>query len=171
MTTTTEHEAPALTGASLTPPPKAEVRPAAALPRWKRVLFGSILVAIVLGVLEASSIAFLKMTRGYDGEHLWEFEFDPYKNILPARGFVDTRGVRHNSVGFRESREIPLEKPAGTYRIMLMGASVAYGTGGLWPHIQREYAVLHDSTTIDTYLEREIQRAMPGAKVEVINAA
>ena len=167
MTTTTDR-AP-MPGSYTPPTPEKPV--ATPLPRWKRLLFGGILFAIVLGALELVSVVFLKVTRGYDGEHLWEFEFDPYKNILPARGFVDTRGVRHNSVGFRGSREFSVQKAPGTYRVILMGASVAYGTGGLWPHIQREFAVIPDSQTIDAYLERELQRAMPGVKVEVINAA
>ena len=126
---------------------------------------------MVFAVLELIAGLYLRVTRGYDGTHLYEFEFDPYKNILPARNFVDTRGVRHNSVGFRRSSEVSRTKPPNTYRVFLMGGSTAYGTGGLWPHLQREFAVLTNEETIDAYLERLLTEALPGTRVEVINAA
>ena len=141
------------------------------LSRRKTVLFSAILAAALWGVLELTAVAYLRYSRGYDGEHLYEFDYDPYKNILPARGFVDRRGVRHNSQGFRRSTEVARAKPAGTYRIFLMGGSAAYGTGGLWPHLQREYAVLDNAETIDAYLERMLADSLPGVRVEVINAA
>ena len=56
-------------------------------------------------------------------------------------------------------------------RLFLMGGSAAYGLGGLWPHIQREYAVLKNAETIDAYLERDLAPQFPGRRVEVINAA
>jgi hypothetical protein len=59
----------------------------------------------------------------------------------------------------------------GTYRIFLMGGSTAYGIGGLWPHIDDGYPVLKNSETIDAYLEQALSAALPGSKVEVINAA
>ena len=46
--------------------------------------------------------------------------------------------------------------------IFLMGGSTAYGTGGLWPHLQRDFAVLKNSETIDAYLERILGEALPG---------
>ena len=145
--------------------------PAITLPRWKRILFGSILVVLVWGSLEGIASLYLRVARGYDGEHLYEFEFDPYKNILPARGYVDTRGVRHNRQGFRRTAEVARRKPEGTYRIFLMGGSAAYGTGGMWPHLQRDFAVIPNDQTIDAYLERELGAALPDQRVEVINAA
>ena len=141
------------------------------LPRWKRVTFTIVLAAIVLTVLEGVSSLYLRLFRGYDGKHLYQYQFDAYKNILPTPNYVDTRGIRHNSQGFRRDGEVSREKPSGTYRIFLMGASTAYGLGGLWPHLQTEYAVLKNSETIDAYLERQLQAALPGRKIEVINAA
>jgi lysophospholipase L1-like esterase len=141
------------------------------LARWKKLLFGTIVVVFLLAFFEISARIGLKLTRGFDGKHLYQYVFDPYKNLQPTPNFVDTRGIRHNSVGFRRSAEVPIEKPAGTYRIFLMGASTAYGLGGLWPHIQREFAVLDNSETIDAYLEALLGDSVPGAKVEVINAA
>ncbi len=141
------------------------------LPLWKRLLFSLILLAIVLAIGEGIASLYLRMFRGYDGKHLYQYDFDPYKNILPAPNYVDTRGIRHNSVGFRRDTEVSVEKPAGTYRIFLMGASTAYGLGGLWPHLQKTYEVLKNSQTIDAYLQEELQAQLPGRKIEVINAA
>ncbi|HWA59387.1 MAG TPA: hypothetical protein VG692_19190 [Gemmatimonadales bacterium] len=141
------------------------------LPRWKRLLFSLILLGIVLAVGEGIASVYLRVTRGYDGKHLYQYDFDPYKNILPAPNYVDTRGIRHNSQGFRRDTEVSREKPAGTYRIFLMGASTAYGLGGLWPHLQKTYAVLKNSETIDAYLQQDLQARFPDRKIEVINAA
>jgi len=140
-------------------------------PRWKLGLFWAILVLVVLGVLEISARIGLRVFRGFDGEHLYQYVYDPYKNILPTPNFVDTRGVVHNSVGFRRSSEVVVEKPVGTYRIFLMGASTAYGLGSLWTHLQKDYAVLDNSETIDAYLEALLTDSLPGVHVEVINAA
>lgn len=139
--------------------------------RWKIVLAILLGLSLLFGLLEFGTRLYLKKTSGYDGEHLYQFAFDPYKNILPTPNYVDTRGIRHNSVGFRRSGEVSLEKPAGTYRIFLMGASTGYGLGGLWTHIDPNHQVLKNSETIDAYLERELQDKLGGRKVEVINAA
>jgi len=146
-----------------------QVAPATA--RWKRWLFGLITLCLVLGVLQLAAYAYLRVFRGYDGRHLMQYEYDPYKNILPTRNFVDTRGIRHNSVGFRRSGEVSRVKAPGTLRIFLMGGSTGYGLGGLWPHIQRDFEVIRNEDTIDAYLERRLATAFPGTKVEVINAA
>lgn len=52
-----------------------------------------------------------------------------------------------------------------------MGGSTAYGLGGLWPHIQRDFEVIDDSETIAAYLQNQLRRAFPDKKLEVINAA
>jgi len=139
--------------------------------RRKLLLFWLILVVFVLGVLQLGAYIYLRVARGYDGQHLMQYEFDPYKNILPTRNYVDTRGIRHNSVGFRRSSEVSRAKPAGTIRIFLMGGSTAYGLGGQWTHIQRDYAVIRNDQTIDAYLERRLSAEFPNTKIEVINAA
>ena len=141
------------------------------LARWKRWLFGFVMFSLVIGALQLAAYGYLRAFRGYDGRHLMQFEFDPYKNILPTRNYVDTRGITHNSVGFRRSSEVSVSKPPGTIRIFLMGASTAYGLGGLWTHIEPRFQVLRNEDTIDAYLERRLASQFPGAKVEVINAA
>ncbi len=141
------------------------------LPRWKKVLFLVAGILIVAAVLETGAGLFLRLTSGYDGEHLYQFRFDPYKNIHPTPGYVDTRGIRHNEQGFREDEAVSRSKPPGTYRIFLMGASTAYGTGSLWTHLQSEFEALDNSETISAYLEEHLAASMLDRKIEVINAA
>ncbi len=152
-------------------PPVAATQNTPALRPWKAGLFLLVILGVFIGLLEIGAHFYLKATRGYDGKNLIQYAFDPYKNILPTPNYVDTRGIRHNSVGFRRSSEVPIEKADGTYRIFLMGASTAYGLGGLWPQIQRDFEVIDNSTTIDAYLEQSLADAFPGVRVEVINAA
>jgi len=141
-------------------------------PSRRTVLLAALAAVLLLGaMLELGTRLYLRATNGYDGEHLYQFAFDPYKNILPTPNYVDTRGVQHNSVGFRRSGEVSLVKPPGTYRIFLMGASTGYGLGGLWPHIDDTYPVLKNTETIDAYLEEELGARLPGQRIEVINAA
>jgi len=138
---------------------------------WKRVLFWGLLVVIGFAALEISAQIGLRVFRGYDGEHLYQYAFDPYRNIHPTPNFVDRRGIAHNSVGFRRSSEVEVGRKPNSYRVFLMGASTAYGLGGLWPHLQREFAVIKNSETIDAYLEQMLRDSLPGVEVEVINAA
>lgn len=152
-------------------PRESDAATVAALPRWKIALFTSVLLLAFLALMEAGAHLYLKAVRGYDGDHLVQYAFDPYKSILPTPNYVDTRGIRHNAVGFRRSAEVPVLKPEGTYRIFLMGGSTAYGLGGLWPHIQDEFPVLDNDATIDAYLERALAGRFPGVHIEVINAA
>ena len=158
------------TGRPLTPPDTASTA-GPQLSRGKRFLFGSILILIMLVVLEVAAGFYLRLVQGYDGRQLMQYSFDPYKNILPTPNFRDIRGVTHNAAGFRRTTEVERVKPEGTLRVFLMGASTAFGTGGLWTHIDPNYPVLDDSETIDAYLETILQAAFPDRRVEVINAA
>lgn len=155
----------------MTEQPQDRTYPTPPVSALKATFFLAFLFCIFSVLLEFGAHAYLKATSGYDGQHLLQYAFDPYKNILPTPNFVDTRGIRHNSVGFRRSSEVPVQKPAGTYRVFLMGASTAYGLGGLWPHIQNDFPVIPNDRTIDAYLERSLAARLPGLKIEVINAA
>lgn len=142
------------------------------LPLWKKVAFSLTLLLMVFALLEFGSGLYLRATTGYAGGAFQQYEFDPYKSIGLSRDWIDTRGVlRHNSQGFRRDEDVAREKPEGTFRVFLMGASTAYGTGGLWPHLQREYEVLDNSETIDAYLEPMLRERLNADDVEVINAA
>jgi hypothetical protein len=153
--------------ASLTAPPNREVP----IARWKRVLFTLVMLAVPLTVLHFGAVYYLRVTQGYDGVHLYQYDYDAYKVIRPAANYVDLRGPRHNAQGFRRDTPVSRVKPAGTYRVFLMGGSTAYGTGGLWPHIQKDWPVLKNSQTIDAYLEKILRDSLGGAPVEVVNAA
>lgn len=168
MNVETQNQAAPLEAKTVSPHPPAPEQP---LPRWKKWLFGAVMVSLVLAVLQVASYAYLRVFRGYDGRHLMQYEFDPYKNILPTRNYVDTRGVQHNAAGFRRRGEVGVAKPAGTIRVFLMGASTAYGLGGLWPHLEPNYPVLRNEETIDAYVEKLLAGAFPGRTVEVVNAA
>lgn len=151
----------------MTPPPSPPP-----LSRTKRIAFTLVAILMAAVVLEIGSRVILRYTQGYAGGPLMQYVFDPYKNVLPTPDYVDLRGVRHNAQGFRRAGPVSREKPAGTYRIFLMGASTAYGSGGLWTHIQREWpVVLADEQTIDHYLEKLLGDSLDGVRVEVINAA
>lgn len=168
MNVETQSQAAPLEAKTVSPQPLAQEQP---LPRWKKWLFGAVMVSLVLTVLQLASYAYLRVFRGYDGRHLMQYEFDPYKNILPTRNYVDTRGVQHNAAGFRRRSEVGVAKPEGTIRVFLMGASTAYGLGGLWPHLEPNYPVLRNEDTIDAYVEKLLAGAFPGRTVEVVNAA
>lgn len=136
----------------------------------KVVLFSLIIAALTFAVLEVGARAYLRFARGYAGGEFQQYQFDPYKNILLTQNWRDLRGVSHNAQGFRRDRDVELEKAPDELRVFLMGASTAYGLGGMWPHLQTEFAVLDDSTTIDAYLERILASSLPGRRVQVINA-
>ncbi|HXJ34718.1 MAG TPA: hypothetical protein VMS22_11860 [Candidatus Eisenbacteria bacterium] len=123
------------------------------------------------GLLEFSSYAYLRLFRGYDGEHLMNYEFDPYKSIRLTPNFRDTRGIAHNAQGFRRSEDTPREKPPGTYRIFLMGGSTGYGLQSLSRFGVAKYPVIRNDETIDHYLEQALDGKVDGLRVEVINAA
>lgn len=141
------------------------------LSRRKKIAFTIILLLIAFTVLEVAARFYLRKTQGYSGGPLLQYVFDPYKNVAPTPNFVDLRGLRHNAQGFRRSTDVTREKPAGTFRIFLMGGSTAYGTGGLWPHIEPRYPILKNTETIDAYLEQIFSERFPGTRFEVINAA
>src|SRR4029079_12323193 len=92
---------------------------------WVRAVAYLLMAAFCLGVLELSAYVYLRVFTGYDGEHLMTYQFDDYKNIQLTRGYQNTRGVFHNGQGFRRSSETSRLKPAGTYRVFIMGASTA----------------------------------------------
>jgi len=136
-----------------------------------RILALVVAAALTFGLLEAGSYAYLRMFRGYDGVHLMNYEFDPYKNIRLTPNFRDTRGIQHNAEGFRRSEDTPREKPPGTYRIFLMGGSTGYGLQSLSRYGERKYPVIRNDETIDHYLEQFLDGKIPGMRIEVINAA
>jgi len=81
------------------------------------------------------------------------------RSIFTARRSEDWR-LSTTSLGFRggfEGAEIALAKPAGALRIACLGASTTFGSHG-------------DKETYPYYLSRDLKQALPGRKIEVVNA-
>lgn len=75
----------------------------------------------------------------------------------------------HSPQGFREDRDPAPHKPAGTFRIIMMGASTMYGLGADPPY--PPHRNLLNNETVSHYLETALQGRLGGAKrVEVLNA-
>jgi hypothetical protein len=83
----------------------------------------------------------------------------PYLLYELTPRYVSRDGLtHHNSYGFR-GPEFPLEKPAGTYRIVCMGESSTYGTG-----------IRADEATYPARLGAHLRQASPHRTIEVLNA-
>jgi hypothetical protein len=65
--------------------------------------------------------------------------------------------VRINSLGFRDRREYSLDKPPGTFRIIVLGDSLTFGHGTL------------DDTTYPYLLEQQLRQWRPDVNWEVWN--
>lgn len=126
---------------------------------------------VCLGVFELSAYLYLRIFTGYDGEHLMSYQFDDYKNIQLTPGYRNTRGVLHNSQGFRRSTDTSMVKAEGVYRIFVMGGSTAYGLQSMSRYGKEKYSVIRNDQTIDYYLERYLRERLGREGVEVINAA
>lgn len=73
--------------------------------------------------------------------------------------FAKTRAYSHiNALGYR-GPVVATPKPAGTFRIVLLGESTTYGWG------------VEDTATIDAHMRREFARRYPDRPVEVVNLA
>lgn len=101
-----------------------------------------------------------------------KFRFNSYRVYEHVPGYQERAGDRVrmaiNANGFRRSEDVPLAKPPGTLRVFFLGGSAAHGISSAAP-----YPVEHvDQTeTVDAHLERLLKDAVPGTRVEVINAA
>jgi hypothetical protein len=104
----------------------------------RRRLLGAIISTLVAMVLAMAGIevwtrATWNPKRGKPGFYL----SDPirHQRLAPNyRGWFGGVPVRINSLGFRDSREYTLEKPSGTFRILLLGDSVTFGHGSIYEH-------------------------------------
>ena len=140
--------------------------------RWRVKVAAYLLVTCFsFAVLELVSYGYLRVFEGYDGRHLMNYEFDDYKNIRPSPDYTNTRGIYHNSQGFRREEDIPKEKPENTYRIFIMGGSTGYGLGALSRYGKDKYGLIRNDETIDHYLEQYLKGRISHKRVEVINAA
>jgi lysophospholipase L1-like esterase len=97
--------------------------------------------------------------RGYLGKF---FEYDSYaiwKQKVRGK-HIDSVHWPHisNNLGLRRVEDTKLQKPKGTYRIIFMGGSAAWGLNS-------------GRATIDFFLEKLIQKDFPNTRIEVLNAS
>jgi lysophospholipase L1-like esterase len=84
-------------------------------------------------------------------------EWTPYEHFV-MKANLQGRFFRTNSLGLR-GPETTLEKPAGRYRIAVLGGSSAWG-----------YGCSSDQTTVPGVLETLLREVRPGQDIEVLNA-
>ena len=153
----------------------AEAAPAPRDRRRFRVIavgIGILLGVAALEALGAAGTAILKARRpqlpaDLQGTVLFPGEApkmtaDPYL-LYRVKPGEERAHYRSNSLGLR-GRETPVEAPPGSFRVLLLGGSVAWG-----------YNALDDEVTLAMRLERQLNQsanahpALAGRKVEVLN--
>jgi len=131
-------------------------------------------LSIVLGLVLATLLAEV-IARGYTqlgteaGRRIasrdpWAVLYEPFGEFgyreSPGkieRYYNGTHAV-FNAMGFRGPL-VRVEKPAGTYRIVLLGGSTTFGYG------------VNDDETIDAHMRRRLPTQFSGVCVEVVNLA
>jgi len=161
------------------------------LPPFKLVAYVLFLALVVLGLLwAAEQLARIGVQRSYLGavypqdiamarrdfnrpvSH-YDYDFVPgvclEYNILKGNDYEYA-----NKAGFREPREVPVEKPADEYRIFLTGGSTAYGLGAIGEAAPAMgwYAIPYRET-ISHALEMVLNATAPleGKRIRVYNTA
>jgi lysophospholipase L1-like esterase len=93
--------------------------------------------------------------------------WEPPKSPAPFVGYAPTPGehanARHNSLGWRDARELARPKPEGVVRVFLTGGSTAYGVGAP-----------SQETTVGALLEKQLNAelgARDGRRYEVFTTA
>jgi hypothetical protein len=127
----------------------------------KRLLFVAAPAAIVAAVVAVMLIEiWVRVTwderRGLPGFYL----SDPVlgQRLAPGyRGWFAGVPVAINQLGFRDPRDYAIDKPPGTFRILVLGDSVTFGHGAL------------SETTYPFLLEQRLKAWRPDVKWEVWN--
>ncbi|MBI1722492.1 MAG: hypothetical protein HYR48_01125 [Gemmatimonadetes bacterium] len=139
----------------------------------RKALLGSLALLAVsasAGVLLAEvGLRVLARTQPQFGRQMKQY--DPLAILVDAHGELGYRqkpNVRFrfsngtfamsNALGFR-GPEIRVPKPAGTFRVVLLGESTTHGWG------------VGDAQTIDAYLRHVLGQRHPGRPMEVVNLA
>jgi len=128
------------------------------------------LITLILGTLIVGILEYATRIRYYR-------KFGP-KSLAPLALRDEYRGWRlnpayarigrqHDAQGFRRDRDVSLKKPPNTIRIFMTGGSVTYGFGG---DQDDRGQFVSDNQTIEYYLERQLNQALPFKHWEVINA-
>lgn len=128
--------------------------------KTKTLFFTCLLTAMLLGIVLLSGEIYFRLFRPQSivPRYVENSHYGVRKNIANVRGEMITPMYRHkfstNSQGFRGIREYSLEKPSDTYRIIVLGDSIALGHG------------VEDNETFSAILEKRLARKQ---SAEVIN--
>lgn len=154
----------------INPAHMSDPAPPARRPSWGRIGYILFLLVFTISCVELGARYYLGHVLHKASEN--KFRFNSYRVYEHVPGYQEREGDRIrlaiNANGFRRSEDVPLTKPPGTVRIFFLGGSAAHGISSAAP-----YPVVHvDQTeTVDAHLERLLTEAMPGTRIEVINAA
>ncbi len=125
----------------------------------KNILFSLITLIATITVIELATHAYVhvKYARKASGYAMIKRDFSQYSQ---ARFYpYASEQIHINSIGFR-GPEFVKHKPQGTYRIIILGGSTAFG-----------FNATSDDTTIGAYLERILQSRMPEKSFQVYSMA
>jgi lysophospholipase L1-like esterase len=144
-----------------TPPPALRRVAGAAALLGASLLVAALLAEGTLRILAASGNALAGRIAAFDP---YSIKVEPHGAFgyrqRPGAVLTYANGTRAtaNREGFR-GPEVAIPKPAGVYRIILLGESSTHG----W--------YVNDDQTIDTYLRARLAAIRPGLRVEVVNLA
>jgi len=130
---------------------------------WKYSI--SVLITIIF--IETISWAFLNLyihlskKVSNDVKLIEYWEFDPYLIWIPKKnteGYDKYSRFKMNNYGFRNDYDIDQKKPNNVFRVIVLGGSVAWGTGA------------SSNRTVWTKVLEDLMEGALGRKVEVLNA-
>ncbi|HMK36889.1 MAG TPA: discoidin domain-containing protein [Desulfomonilaceae bacterium] len=159
------------------------------------ILYIAFLALIVVGVLagieyyaylqvKASPVGQAYKGRSMDNARLSTQKVAPQYGYEPTPGFAAVRNTRLgnsfeyiNEESFKDFEEVPVEKPADEYRIIVTGASVVYGRGPVPPSdVVADFYEVTFRWTIPHLMEQifnadpQVREKIGGKRVRVINA-
>lgn len=141
-------------------------------PRVRQALATTALLSAALGFAGvAAEVAIRLATRVSSAVSLLFYGSDPLAILVEPHGelgyrqrpgstyhYANGTSATSNASGFR-GPDVGVSKPAGTFRIVLLGGSTSHGWG------------VNDSSTIDAHMRTLLSARWPGRKFEVINLA
>ena len=156
-------------------PPPAPAPAPAPIPAWRKGVYGLVAALVIFGGAELVARVDFRIRRGswdfqahYDPEPaavVELYELHPVLRIAPVPGArVDQvhKGVRRvvtiGELGFR-GPDVPVPKPAGTFRIAALGGSTTFDTG-----------VTGDEKTWPARVQAMLRAARPDRAIDVVNA-
>lgn len=125
------------------------------------VLFSALLAEFALRVLAAAGYAAARQVAGWDPYAVKVEPFGAFGYRQRPGALLTYRNgtsASANGQGFR-GPDVTVPKPAGTFRIVLLGGSTSHG----W-HV-------NDDQTIDAYLRARLAADRPDLHIEVVNLA